>query len=107
MYEFSLTLYECTLIIAKFLLAQLHLDALMGKTTEDEVRSALKKLPTGSDAYDQAYNDAMERIKQQDLDGEKLAKKVLSWITCTRRPLTTGELQHALAVEPGESEFNV
>ena len=32
--------------------------------------------------------------------------QTLSWITHAKRPLTTRELQHALAVEVGESEFN-
>ena len=78
----------------------------MGKTTESDVRSALENLPTGSNAYDQAYKDAMERITAQDVDGGRLAKKVLSWITCAKRPLSTVELQHAIAVEPGKSEFD-
>ena len=46
----------------------------------------------------------MERIEGQA--GAKLAKQVLSWITCARRPLTTIELQHALAVEVGESKLD-
>jgi hypothetical protein len=41
----------------------------------------------------------MERIEGQLLDEEELAKQVLSWITCAKRPLTTSELQHAMAVE--------
>jgi hypothetical protein len=47
----------------------------------------------------------MERIKGQIADQEELAMQVLSWITCAKRPLTTSELQHALAVEPGDSEL--
>ena len=35
-----------------------------------------------------------------------LAKSVLSWITYAERPLTTGELCHALAVELGEDELD-
>ncbi|KFZ00411.1 hypothetical protein V500_01061 [Pseudogymnoascus sp. VKM F-4518 (FW-2643)] len=89
-----------------FLLAQLHFDSLKGKTSRKAIRTALEKLPTGSEAYDKAYNDAMERIEGQ-LDGQKrLAKQVLSWITCAKRPLTTSELEHALAVELGESQFD-
>ena len=48
----------------------------------------------------------MERIEGQISDQEELAKQVLSWITCARRPLTTLELQHALAIEVGETEFD-
>ncbi|CZR68455.1 related to 2-5A-dependent ribonuclease [Phialocephala subalpina] len=84
-----------------FLHAQLHLDSLIGKRSPQAVRNALAKLPTGSDAYDHACKDAMERIKGQVTDQEVLAKQVLSWITCAKRPLITLELQHALAVEVG------
>ena len=48
----------------------------------------------------------MERIRGQVKDQEELAKQVLSWITCAKRPLTTSELQHALAVEVGESALD-
>jgi ankyrin repeat protein len=70
------------------------------------LRAALKNLPSGSIAYDHAYNDAMFRIEGQVTDQEDLAKQVLSWITCAERPLNILELQYALAVEAGESELD-
>ena len=85
----------------RFLLAQLHLDSLTGKTSPKAIRTALKTLPTGSDVYDHVYNSAMERIEGQHLEQETLARRVTSWITCSKRPLTTFELQQALAVECG------
>ena len=48
----------------------------------------------------------MERIEGQIADSQELAKQVLSWITCAKRPLTTSELRHALAVEIGESDLD-
>ena len=48
----------------------------------------------------------MERIKGQVKDQEELATQVLSWIICTKRPLSTSELQYALAVEVGEPELD-
>ena len=48
----------------------------------------------------------MERINGQIEDQKELAKQVLSWITCAKRPLTTTELQHALGVEVGESKLD-
>ena len=48
----------------------------------------------------------MDRIEGQLKDQEELAKQVLSWITCGNRPLTTSELQHALAIEVGDSELD-
>lgn len=55
---------------------------------------------------DHAYEKAMERIKGQGIGSKMLAQKVLSWITCAKRPLTAVELQHALAIEEGEPELD-
>jgi hypothetical protein len=93
-------------MIARFLLAKLHLDSLIGKRSPKAVRTALARLPSGSNAYDHAYQNAMERIEGQVADRIELAKQVLSWITCALRPLTALELQHALAVEVGERELD-
>ena len=64
-------------------------------------RTALKKFPNGSEAYNYAYEEAMERVDGQITNSRDLAKQVLSWITCAKRPLTTSELRHAIAVEIG------
>ncbi|KAK2745972.1 ankyrin repeat protein [Colletotrichum kahawae] len=82
-----------------FLLAQLYLDSLQGKRSAKAIKDTLRKFASGSSAYDNAYDEAMERIEGQLTDQETLAKDALSWIVCARRPLKTLELQHALAVE--------
>ncbi|QKX61014.1 uncharacterized protein TRUGW13939_08160 [Talaromyces rugulosus] len=89
-----------------FLLARLHLNSLVGKRAPKAVLNALNNLASGSDAYHHAYKDVIERIKSQVKDQEELAREALSWITCARRPLSTAELQHALAVELGEPELD-
>lgn len=48
----------------------------------------------------------MDRIEGQLQDQEELAKQVLSWITCAKRLLTILELQHALAIEIGDSKLD-
>jgi len=78
----------------------------MGKRSAKALKTALKELHTGSEAYQYAYEDAMKRIKGQVADQEELAMQVLAWITCAKRPLTTLELQHALAVEIDEPELD-
>ncbi|KFY37326.1 hypothetical protein V494_04800 [Pseudogymnoascus sp. VKM F-4513 (FW-928)] len=93
-------------VAGMFLLAQLHVESLIGKRSTKAVKEALKKLPTGSEAYDYAYKEAMERIEGQVTDSQELAKQALAWITCSKRPLTTLELRHALAVEIGESNLD-
>ncbi|EPS35673.1 hypothetical protein H072_10925 [Dactylellina haptotyla CBS 200.50] len=89
-----------------FLLAQLHFEAIKTKTTLKKLRAGLKALPSGEAAYDCAYQDAMARIEVLDADHRCLAKQVLSWIVYSRRPLTTLELQHAIAVEIGETDLD-
>ncbi|RYP63304.1 hypothetical protein DL771_009336 [Monosporascus sp. 5C6A] len=90
-----------------FLLARLHTDLLLDKRTPKDVKSALAKLSKGSAALHSAYGDALQRIEGQ-LDGDcELAKKVLSWITFAKRPLTTAEICCALAVEPDEKELDL
>ncbi|EXK79028.1 hypothetical protein FOQG_16321 [Fusarium oxysporum f. sp. raphani 54005] len=89
-----------------FLLAELHFNSLLGIPTLKALRGALKVLPTGSKAFDEMYEKAMERIKNQVPNETALAMQVLSWITCAERPLSTAELQHALGVEIGEKQLD-
>jgi ankyrin repeat protein len=87
-------------------LAKLHLDSLLGKRSPKAVRVALDKLPTGTDAYDSAYDSAMERIEGQMAEQTELAKQALAFLTCAREPLSTLELQEAMGVEVGELELD-
>ncbi|RCI16896.1 hypothetical protein L249_2885 [Ophiocordyceps polyrhachis-furcata BCC 54312] len=93
------------MINGMFLLAQLYLDALVGKKSAYAVRVALQTLPTGSNAYDDAYRAAIQRIRDQEANQRTLATEVLTWIICAKRRLTTLELQHALATEVGHDDF--
>ncbi|PYH66772.1 uncharacterized protein BO88DRAFT_392289 [Aspergillus vadensis CBS 113365] len=89
-----------------FLLAQLHLDSLRGKLSVTAVKKTLEKLPTGTDAYDVAYEEALERINGKTAGERELAFQILAWITCARVPLKIEQLQYGLAVEPDEAEFD-
>jgi ankyrin repeat protein len=93
-------------IHTRFLLAQLLMDSFRDKLTVRDVKTALRDLPQGSDAYDVAYHAAMERIFAQGEGSSKMAEKILAWILCAHRPLSTLELLHALAVEPGDKEID-
>ncbi|KAJ5906798.1 uncharacterized protein N7473_003714 [Penicillium subrubescens] len=95
-----------TAVDGMFLLAQLHLNSLIGKRSPKAIRSALKGLSSDVEKYESAYDDAMNRIQGQVPDKSEMAIQVLAWITCAKRPLTTIELQTALAVEIGESKFD-
>jgi hypothetical protein len=90
----------------RFLLAQLLMDSFLDKLTVRDVKSALHNLRQGSDAYDIAYHAAMESMFAQGKGSSKMAKKLLAWVLCARRPLSTSEVLHALAIEPGDTEID-
>ena len=48
----------------------------------------------------------MDRINAQHPDQAVLARKVIYWVFHASRPLTMPELQHALAVETGDSDLD-
>ena len=83
---------------------------MVGIRSPKAVRADLAKLPTSSkahdDAYDRANGDAMTRIEGQVKNQKELAKEVLSWVTYTKRPLSTLELQHTLAIEANALELD-
>jgi ankyrin repeat protein len=82
------------------------MDSFQEKLTVRDLKSALRNLPQGSDAYDVAYHNAMERIFAQGKGSSEMAKKILAWILCAHRSLSTPELLHALAVLPGDTEID-
>lgn len=79
------------------------MDSLSKKHNRKTIRSALQNLP---EKLDDTYGEVMERISNQDKDDVLLANQVLSWITHAFRPLTIKEIQHALAVLPGDTELD-
>ncbi|KAH8746436.1 ankyrin repeat-containing domain protein [Hyaloscypha finlandica] len=98
-----------------FLLAQLYLDSLGDKITPKAIKSSLKQFQkkyTGAsedkklEVLSSAYEQVMERINGQQAGFQLLAKNVLSWITCAKRPLTIRELQYAIVVEVGEAKLD-
>lgn len=87
----------------RFLLAKLHVDSLAKKRTLREIGVALDNLPT---KLDDTYEQAMERIRNQDPDDITLAEKILGWISYAKRPLTVKELQYALAVSSEDMDID-
>ena len=82
------------------------MDSLRYKTTVKAIKSVVQNLPKGSEALETAYNQAINRIEAQPIEHQILAKRVISWITYAGRPLSLQELTHALAIEPGDQEFD-
>ena len=89
----------------RFLLASLHIEAILRGTTIARRRKALKSISDGAGLKD-IYGGTLERIKTQDEEKGKLAIAALTWICHSERPLQVDELCHALAVEIGATDFD-
>ena len=89
----------------RFLLASLHIDAILRGTTVARRRKTLKSIKDGG-GLGAAYGATLERIKAQDEEKVDLAIAALTWVCHSERPLLVDELCHALAVEIGETDFD-
>ncbi|KAF4837555.1 Ankyrin-3 [Colletotrichum siamense] len=99
-----------------FLLAQLYLDALNDTTSAREAHDALLELQErkhhlapdeeNRNALYDAYDIAVERIGKQPPNFQTLGMKTIMWVLFAVRPLSPKELQYALAINKGDSDFD-
>ena len=66
----------------------------------------LQQVATTGVDLESVYTQTLQRIREQKGDRSKLGMEVLMWISHAERPLTIGELCHALAVEVGTTDLN-
>lgn len=97
---------EIKLTYSRFLLTKLYLNLIQGEINEKRIRKAIERFSNGSGAYDDAYDETMKRIEQQGQYPHGIAKTIFGWVLLSTRELSLAEIQHALAVEIGESEFD-
>lgn len=97
-----ITGYDIILNLIRFLLAQLYMDSLVSKNNADAIREALQHPP---EKLEDTYEEAMARVLNQGTEDRELAYRVISWISFAVRPLSVEELQHALAVRPGDNSL--
>ncbi|KAI5927072.1 hypothetical protein F4810DRAFT_707023 [Camillea tinctor] len=89
-----------------FLLAVLYFELVNSKKTPRKIKNTLDSLRLGPEAYSFAYDNAMERIQNQDEDSRELTSKVLSWVIYAQKPLHIYILRFFLAMGPGDSKFD-
>ncbi|KAJ7440444.1 ankyrin repeat-containing domain protein [Mycena latifolia] len=87
----------------QFLLAKLHIESLATKMTIKAVREALQHLPKD---LSHTYDEAINRIKNQNEDDRRFALQALTWVAYAKRPLSVAELREALAIEPGTTTLD-
>ncbi|KAL5045518.1 hypothetical protein BDW71DRAFT_208333 [Aspergillus fruticulosus] len=83
-----------------FLWASLAIREVMECNTEEDVDETLRGIPSGmEEMYQRMERTIIENTRPRD---RKLGQRILTWATCSRRPLVLSELAQAL-----EPEFSV
>jgi len=93
------------MIVCRFLLVSLNMDAILGEVTIRQRRKKLSKITQGGGLSD-AYTTTLARLKAQKGHKSALGMKVLMWVMYSERPLLAQELCHALGVEIGSADLD-
>ena len=93
------------MVMARFLLASLNMDAILAEGTIHRRRQALDRMTKGFGLQD-AYDTTLDRIRQQGGSRARLGMEALMWISRCERPLGSQELCNALGVESGSEDFS-
>ena len=93
------------MIVCRFLLVALNIDAILGEVTIRQRRKKLEEMAQGN-GLSEAYTTTLDRVKGQKGNKSVLGLKVLMWVSHSERPLRAEELCHALGVEIGTVDLD-
>ena len=93
------------MIVCRFLLVSLHIEAILGEVTIRRRRKKLEEMMLGNGLSD-AYTASLTRLKSQKGYKSVLGLKVLMWVLYSERPLRVQELCEALGVEIGSADLD-
>ena len=66
----------------------------------------LQRVATTGVDLGSVYDQALQRVREQEGDRARLGMEVLMWVSHAERPLRIEELSHALAVEAGSTDLD-
>jgi hypothetical protein len=80
-----------------------QLDYLCELNTDKAIRKGLNSLPPTLFA---TYERILDRVNASNSDTQKLVQRVLTWIVCSKEPLSTKELLEAVSINEGDTELD-
>jgi hypothetical protein len=80
-----------------------QLDYLCELNTDKAIRRGLNSLPPTLFA---TYERILDRVNASNSDTQKLVHRVLTWIVCSKKPLSTKELLEAVSISEGDTELD-
>ncbi|KAK8071376.1 hypothetical protein PG997_011579 [Apiospora hydei] len=88
-----------------FLLARLMMD-ILAPSSINNIRQIKKFLEEPHCDLTKMYEETLTRIMSNNAASADLARKLLLWLCYSQRPLRESEIQHALATELGDDDFD-
>jgi hypothetical protein len=80
-----------------------QMDYLCELNTDKAIRKALNSLPPTLSA---TYERILDRVNASNADTQRLVQNVLTWIICSKDPLSTKELLEAVSINEGDTELD-
>jgi hypothetical protein len=80
-----------------------QMDYLCELNTDKAIRKALNSLPPTLSA---TYERILDRVNASNADTQRLVQNVLTWIICSKDPLSTKELLEAVSISEGDTELD-
>ena len=93
------------MIVYRFLLVSLSIEAILAETTIHRRKEKLEQMSKGQDVED-VYTATFKRIKGQENARSRLGMEAIMWVAYSERPLQPDELCQALGVEVGSKDLN-
>jgi ankyrin repeat protein len=87
-----------------FLWAKLALDGILQQTTTSELKQYIQDLPDGLSS---TTNLILNKIAAQPPNRAELARRVLTWLSYAKRPLTLSEIQEAAGITPDSAIIDI
>ena len=100
------TITYSLIMVYRFLLVSLIIDAILGEITISARREKLSEMTKGNHLGD-AYATTLDRMKTQKGARSRLGMEALMWVSNSERPLHTSELCHALGVKIGSADLDL
>ncbi|KAK8137557.1 hypothetical protein PG984_003050 [Apiospora sp. TS-2023a] len=88
-----------------FLLARLMMD-ILAPSSINNIRQIKKFLQASRCDLTNMYQETLTRIMSGDAVGAELARRMILWLCYSQRPLLESEIQHAMATEMDDEDFD-
>ncbi|KAH8748378.1 hypothetical protein BGZ57DRAFT_720244, partial [Hyaloscypha finlandica] len=80
-----------------------QMDYLCELNTDKAIRKALNSLPPTLSA---TYERILDKVNASNADTQRLVQNVLTWMICSKEPLSTKELLEAVSISEGDTELD-